>query len=161
MNSNAEISNSCVAQAKLVTGLMTLLGCVLSSVGCAPLGDSDHAENSSKAAAQTLTGPIEAVAGVGKKGQKTSEDEGVTKILTGPVSALEHVKQFSVLQIQVKQLIDVHRATTGKYPTNNEFMKSVTDNRIKLPELAEGQAYYFDQQAGKLMVYPEGQLPAE
>ena len=161
MNSSSEISNSCVVQVKLVAGLLVLLVGLASSEGCAPVGDSDPAANDSQAETQPLTGPIEAVAGVGKKGQKTSQDQGVTKILTGPVSALEHVKQFSVLQIQVKQIIDVHRATNGKYPTHKEFMKSVAHHRIKLPELPEGQAYYFDQQAGKLMVYPEDQLPAK
>jgi len=161
MNSSFVVFNPFAARMRLLAGLLVLSGWAVSTAGCAPLGDSDPAANDSQAEAQPLTGPIEAVAGVGKKGQKTSQDQGVTKILTEPVSALEHVKQFSVLQIQVKQIIDVHRATTGKYPTQKEFMKSVADHRIKLPELPEGQAYYFDQQAGKLMVYPEDQLPAK
>ena len=80
-----------------------------------------------------------------------------------PAIALSNVKQKAVLEIQVKQAVDLFRASEGRYPSSHEeFMeKCVTPNRIQLPELPAGAVYHFNSEKGELWVYPEDEVPGE
>lgn len=137
-----------------------------------PLAFSGCNENASKTADSTsidATGaesPLrmqaqQALAGVGKEGQRFKDDTGVAKMMTGPLSALANVKQKAVLEIQVKQAIDMFRALEGRLPkSHTEFMeKCINSNRIQLPELPEAHVYRFNTEKGELWVYPEDEAP--
>lgn len=134
---------------------ITLTGC---SGGGVQTADATSGDDSAiKMQAQ------QAVAGVGKEGQRFKDDTGVAKMMTGPLSALANVKQKVVLEIQVKQAIDLFKAQEGRFPkSHEEFMeKCITFNRIQLPELPEGHVYRFNTEKGELWFYPEDEAPPE
>ncbi|MEM8733499.1 MAG: hypothetical protein AAGG44_04725 [Planctomycetota bacterium] len=134
---------------------------MLVSVGCEPT-PPPPASNASVDQAADILGPAgQAVAGVGKEGQSLRDDTGVAKMISGPISALANFKQKAVLEIQVKQAIDVFKAMEGRFPKDHdEFMKRCIEaNRITLPELPDGYVYQFNSEKGQLWYYPEGEVP--
>ncbi|MCR9292598.1 MAG: hypothetical protein NXI32_07755 [bacterium] len=102
-----------------------------------------------------------ATAGVGKKGQSLQDNEGVAKIIAGPLAAMTKVEQIVTFDIQVKKALDLFKALEGREPNSHEeFMSKVIQaNRIQLPELPEGAVYHFNTQKGELWVYPEDEVP--
>jgi hypothetical protein len=138
--------------------LVLLYPLLLSGCGGSPstaTGVNAEAEKVNQLPAQ------QAVAGVGKEGQRFKDDTGVAQMMTGPLSALANVKQKVVLEIQVKQAIDVFKALEGRLPkSHEEFLeKCITANRIQLPELPEGHVYRFNTEKGELWFYPEEEAP--
>jgi len=92
---------------------------------------------------------VKATAGVGKKGR----DYGTGPIAT-PVAAYFSAKERLVFDVQVAHAMKIYRATHGHGPrTQEEFMKNVVKrNMIKLPELPEGDRYFYDPESQELMV---------
>lgn len=117
----------------------------------------------------TLDAPQEAKAGEGvlDPNCEDCEDEenagsGISGMLTAPIVAKEKFKQFAVLDIQIKSGVDAFRAYEGRYPTNEEFMTQIVEKyRLNLPVVPDDVEYYFDNQTGKLMLYPKDQLPSK
>ncbi|MFN3190303.1 MAG: hypothetical protein ACE361_07235 [Aureliella sp.] len=143
-----------------LVGFTSLL-LILIATGCEP-APTQPAPSTSSTPAENILGPAgQAVAGVGKEGQSLKDDTGVAKMLSGPISALANFKQKAVLEIQVKQAIDVFKATHGRFPKDHqEFMTNCIEaNRITLPELPEGYVYHFNSEKGQLWYYPEGEAP--
>jgi hypothetical protein len=116
-----------------------------------------------QAAEQPAMQAQKATAGVGKKGQSLRDNQGVAKIIAGPVAALANVEQMVTFDIQVKKALDLYRALEGSPPkSHEEFMeKIIRANRIQLPELPAGAVYHFNADKGELWVYPEDEVPSE
>ncbi len=129
--------------------------------GCKPINGTDT--SSSNETAETNIVAQQALAGVGKEGQSLKDNTGVSRIISGPAQALFNFKQKAVLEIQVKQAIDVFRATEGRFPNSHkEFMdRCIAPYNIQLPELPEGAVYHFNSQEGQLWVYPKDEVPAD
>lgn len=135
---------------------MFLLGCCCLVPGCD--------DTATPPAAEVEQPPVvaqKAVAGVGKEGQSLKDNTGVAKIISGPASALFDVKQRAVLEFQIPPLVQMFKASEGRFPkSHEEFMTKIVDsNRLVLPELPAGAVYHFDSSKGELWVYPEGEVP--
>jgi len=124
------------------------------AVPAAPAPIAATPEATAPEAAASPAPPMERVAakaGVGKKGQSLKNDTGIT---VEPVKQLIRFEQRAVFDIQIKQALDLYKASTGSHPkTHEEFMEKVINaNGIKLPELPAGQKYVFDPEQAQLMV---------
>ncbi len=133
------------------------------AIGCedapnaAPSGDSQSSNAESPEEETKPEGEVaykEAVVGVGKKGKKLEKEKGIGKAIVTPAVALFRFKQKAVFEIQIPHAMNLYKATHGNFPkTQQEFdSKIVKANNIKLPELEEGQKYFYDPSTGKLMV---------
>lgn len=100
---------------------------------------------------------VEAKAGVGKQGQALNQphmDQPLTQPLVVPLRTKVLVEQRLVFDVQIRQALDLYKATNGDFPkTHEEFMREIIDaNQIKLPELPAGQRYVWVPETEKLMV---------
>jgi hypothetical protein len=156
---------------KVLAILTAVAFCIV--IGCdappekasAPDSDSSgSSENDGATDVNTNSGEERTVAkaGVGKEGQNSRrnvEKGGVARMITQPAHTLFSVKQKAVFDIQIPHAMNLYRATDGDFPkSHDEFMKHIIEaNKIKLPELPEGQRYEYDAQSSQLMVVkPEG-----
>ena len=117
------------------------------SLGCKPPHDPNAAI---KAEGPVETELVKAEAGVGKEGQVIGDKEG---FLRTPAKALFMTKQRIVFMAIDKalQLYETEHETHPK--TQEEFMEKIVKfNKIKLPELPEGQKYGWDGEKGELLV---------
>ena len=121
---------------------------VISLVGCLP--PEDPAQVADKPA-DAERERIKAEVGVGKEGQVIGEKEG---FLRTPAKALFSTKQRVVFEMQIPQALSLYKAEHGYLPkSHDEFMSTIIEfNKIKLPELPEGQVYIWDAEQGQLMV---------
>ena len=103
-----------------------------------------------KPAVQTATVmvPKKAAVGVGKKGHY---GKGIIATPLGSLFAAEERINF---EIQIPQAMKMFKALEGRAPKDtDEFMeKIIKPNRIRLPELPEGQRYWYDPKTEQLMV---------
>lgn len=97
-----------------------------------------------------------AKAGVGIKGRKLDDEQGIGKIIAQPAITLFAVRERVVFEIQIPQALQVYQAIQGEKPKTHEiFMKEVIKaNQIKLPELPEGREYRYRPDLGELWVEP-------
>ena len=88
--------------------------------------------------------------GVGKRGRNYGGG-----IITTPVRSYFRVRQRAVFQIQLPQAERMYQAEhDGKGPpSHEEYMRDIIEaNGIALPELPEGETYFYDAEKGELMV---------
>ena len=125
--------------------------------GCAP---PPSAPSTAEGEAPTVEAQ-QALAGVGKEGQSLRDHSDVQKIISGPISAYLHVKQYAELEIKIPHALSLFQASNGRLPkSHDEFMREIVEaNQIRLPELPAGAVYRFNTEEGKLWVYAENEAP--
>ena len=67
--------------------------------------------------------------------------------------------QVSTLGMQ--QSINAHKALNDSWPTYEEFMKIMTDNRIEFTQLYRWQKYGYDSETGEIMILQDEELKKE
>jgi hypothetical protein len=116
----------------------------------APEKKVDAAADAKKSDSEQRPGTVldEAQVGVGAKGHYS---EGV--ILT-PVATMFRAEEMIAFKIQIPQAMQLFKATNNRGPkSNEEFMeKIIKENHIPLPELPEGQRFFYDPKTEQLMV---------
>ena len=94
---------------------------------------------------------VKAAAGVGKRGQGYGGG-----IITEPIRQRFLMADRIVFTAQIPSAMNMYKAMDpqGKGPTSHEeFMeKIIKKNRIRLPDLPEGERYRFDAEKQELMV---------
>jgi hypothetical protein len=144
-----------------VLPVVLLLGLVL--VGCEPppapvaANSGPPAPPAPPSAAPPAPAPapameqVKAEVGVGVKGRSLDEHEGV---VVTPAKTLFAFKEKAVFDIQIPQALQLFNATEGRNPeSDEEFMEKIVKfNNIKLPELRQGERYYYDPATNELMV---------
>lgn len=137
--------NSKLLSLLLVASLLIFSGCLAEPVPVTEEGGAAAGEAGPQEMEQ-----VKAEAGVGKQGQIIGDKEGV---LVTPVKALFKVKQQAAF-LKVDYALKLYDAEHGYKPkTEEEFMAKIIEfNKIELPELPEGQKYFWDPEAGELMV---------
>lgn len=97
---------------------------------------------------------IKADVGVTHKADWEDSSEKPMSIVTVPLATYFHVKEMQVFNIQIPSAMKLYKASTGEFPkTEEEFMqKIVKENQIILPELPEGDSYFYDPKTETLMV---------
>ncbi|HUG70331.1 MAG TPA: hypothetical protein VMM76_21460 [Pirellulaceae bacterium] len=132
--------------------LVTLLAGCMPTPPPAPKSPATPTPPAPQAAAPSPpTELVVAEAGVGKKGQSLKNDTGM---VVEPVKQLIRFEQKAVFDVQIKQALELYKASNGSYPkTHEEFMAQIIKtNGIALPTLPDGQKYVFDPEQGQLMV---------
>jgi hypothetical protein len=120
--------------------------------GCLPAPKPEStSENDDAGQAEQVEELVPALPGVGKQGQIIGDGRGY---LTVTAATLFKTKQKIVFEIQIPQAMQLYKAEHEHWPrTEEEFFKSIIEfNGIKLPELPEGQTYFYDPGQGQLMV---------
>lgn len=155
-----KLASSLTTATKFGIILLACICCGCDNPTVTPQPDADQSANEQPA---TQMAAQQALAGVGKQGQKLNQQSDVQKIITGPAAVLFNIQQKAVLEFQIPPLLQAFKATEGRMPKNHEeFMsKIVNANRLKLPELPEGVVYRFNTEKGQLWVYPENEAPPE
>lgn len=128
--------------------LVCLLGGLLTGCLPPPPESVDGHQPPGEPAEQEL---VPAKPGVGKQGRIVAKSGGY---LSTTASAFFKTKQRIVFDIQIVQAMRLYEAEHGHPPkTGDEFMdRIIRTNNIRLPELPEGHEYFYDPQAGQLMV---------
>jgi hypothetical protein len=87
--------------------------------------------------------------GVGAKGRGYSPG-----LITTPVSVFFRTQERITFQIAIPHAMNLYKASNGSAPkTHEEFMeKIIKEQRIKLPDLPQGQRYIYDPAKEELMV---------
>ncbi len=95
-----------------------------------------------------------AKAGVTHKGEFAQSSEHPMSIVTVPLATYFSAKEKSVFDIQIPSAMNLYKATNGEFPKTEEvFMKEIIEaNQIQLPELKEGDEYFYDPDSAELMV---------
>lgn len=134
--------------------------CGVISIGCKPAEDRERDRQAKQDAAQDSAQSEQesrvAGVGVGKKGQSFGELDSANpaNLVAAPAKAYFQIKERIVFD-QIHKLMELYRATNGHLPKTHEaFMKELADNRLKLPELPEGQVYRYRPDEGELYVEP-------
>lgn len=95
-------------------------------------------------------------AGVGAtgKGQYGVSSEQPMSIITVPISTYFFAKEKTVFDMQIPQAMNLYHASEGRYPeSEQEFMdKIIKANMIVLPELKDGDSYFYDVPSHTLMI---------
>lgn len=100
-------------------------------------------------AGQPETELVKAGVGVGAKGRSLDDESG---ILVTPVKAYFSVQEKLAFEVQLKQAMDLYKATNGNFPKSQaEFDAHIKPN-VRLPELKPGHEYVYDPQQGALLV---------
>lgn len=96
---------------------------------------------------------VEAVAGVGKRGENL-RGEGTNELIAAAPKALFDTEQ-KLKFMQVKQALDVFEIQKNRYPeSHEEFVKEIIEHyNLKLPELHEGERYEWDPKEKKLYAW--------
>ncbi|MBP86443.1 MAG: hypothetical protein CMJ64_06980 [Planctomycetaceae bacterium] len=94
---------------------------------------------------------VKAAVGVGKKGRSLDGESGM---IVTPVKAFFSVQEKLAFEVQLKQAMDLYKATNGNLPkSHDDFMAQIVKaNRINLPELPAGHKYVYNPQQGELQV---------
>jgi hypothetical protein len=124
-----------------------LLGTFL---GCKPPYDPNASKTQEPAKPPEME-IVAAESGVGKKGQKLKDQEG---ILVTPIKALFAAEQRVVFEIQIPHAMQLYKAMHERAPkTHDEFMNEIIKaNQIVLPELPVGNSYIYVPEMEQLMV---------
>jgi len=94
---------------------------------------------------------VKAAVGVGEKGRSLDGESGM---LVTPVKAFFSVQERLTFDVQLKQAMDLYKATNGALPkSHDDFMAQIVKaNNINLPKLPAGHTYVYDPQQGELQV---------
>lgn len=97
---------------------------------------------------------VEAGVGVTHKADWEDSSEKPMSIITVPLATYFHAKEMTVFNMQIPSAMNLYKAETGEFPkTEEEFMTQIVQkNQIILPELPEGDTYFYDPAAATLMV---------
>lgn len=149
----------------LALGFVCLFGCTpapsqpaSSAAPAAPEGNAVEAMTSAIPGATTApaepapeTERVKAEVGVGQKGRSLDGESGM---LVTPVKAFFSTQERLAFDVQLKQAMDLYKATNGALPkSHDDFMAQIVKaNNINLPQLAAGHKYVYDPQLGELQV---------
>ncbi|MFM7057323.1 MAG: hypothetical protein ACKO2P_10420 [Planctomycetota bacterium] len=77
----------------------------------------------------------------------------ITDPITGPLVALQNARE-KIPQLAIQHAINLFHASEGRYPASlEEFMsRIIQENRINLPQLAQGLTWEYDVDAHQLVV---------
>lgn len=97
---------------------------------------------------------VEAGVGVTHKADWEDSSEKPMSIITVPLANYFHAKDRAVFDMQIPKSMQLYQAETGANPkTQEEFMTNIIQkNQIILPELPEGDSYFYDPETATLMV---------
>ena len=138
----------------LVTFKMLLLGtaCLLASCSKAPPKSPASSTEKASAATPVRGGEVRkrAQAGVGKRGQKLMERNGILSAPAKQIFATEQKLMF----MKADQALKAFEVMNDRYPrSTKEYMDGVIKaNYLTLPELPAGDRYEFDTKTHTLMV---------
>jgi hypothetical protein len=95
--------------------------------------------------------------GVGIQGQSLENEKGIGKMIAQPALTLFRAKEEIVFEVQIPSLLEIFRASEGRYPeSHEEFMKKIIkENKVVLPKLPTGQIYMYNVEEHQLWVQPE------
>ena len=119
------------------------------------------AEEEAKAAAEEAERAAEdeyetKVAGVGAtgKGEYGVTSEEPMSIITVPISTYFHAQEMAVFNIQIPSAMNLFQASEGRFPNTEEefYQKIIQANQIQLPQLPEGDSYFYDVPSHALMI---------
>jgi hypothetical protein len=119
---------------------------------------SANAENAAGATdgAEAEAEYVEKKADVGAtgKGEYGVTSEEPMSIVTVPVSTYFKAQEMAVFRMQIPSAMNLFQASEGRYPNSEEeFMtKIIKANQIVLPQLPEGDVYFYDVQARELKI---------
>jgi hypothetical protein len=105
----------------------------------------------SKKSADKNTQTVKAEVGAGKKGHYEKTDGG---FLTVPISSYFRSKEMVVFRIQIPEAMKLYKAENEHYPESQEIFEQeiLKKNQIKLPELPQGEEYFYDPETGEVMI---------
>lgn len=129
-------------------GMMLVSG--LTTLGCGPPSQpADQGDPSDTPA--TVEQDVPAAPGVGKQGQIVGDGKGY---MTTVAATLFKTRQRVIFEIQIPQALQLYEALHGHKPKTEEafFDEIIRANNLKLPELPEGDTYFYDPEQGQLMV---------
>lgn len=88
------------------------------------------------------------------KGEYGVSSEQPMSIVTVPVSTYFKAQEAAVFRMQIPSAMNLFQASEGRYPNSEEeFMtKIIKANQIVLPELPEGDVYFYDVQTSELKI---------
>ena len=88
------------------------------------------------------------------KGEYGVTSEQPMSIVTVPVSTYFKAQEMAVFRMQIPSAMNLFQASEGRYPNSEEeFMtKIIKANQIVLPQLPEGDVYFYDVQARELKI---------
>ena len=148
--------------------LLLLTTCVVFIVGCSeykptspPPAPAQESEADAKPAVSASSVVMEkkAAVGVGKKGHY---GQGV---VATPLGSYFAAREKIAFMIQIPEAMKLFKALEGRAPKDHdEYMeKIIKANRIELPELPDGDRYWYDPETEELMVqtWVEEEAPPE
>lgn len=92
---------------------------------------------------------VKAEVGVGAKGRSLDNESG---LLVTPVKAFFSVQEKLAFEVQLKQAMDLYKASNGNFPKSQAEFDTHIKPMVRLPELPAGHSYVYDPQQGELMV---------
>lgn len=97
---------------------------------------------------------IKADVGVTHKADWEDSSEKPMSIVTVPLATYFKAQEMTVFRIQIPSAMNLYKAETGEAPkTEKEFMENIVQkNQIILPELPEGDTYFYNPETAELMV---------
>lgn len=99
------------------------------------------------------TETVKATVGSGKKGHYG--EPGAAAFVTVPITALFRSKERVAFEILIPQALQLYKANNDdKGPPDHEtFMRDIIEfNNIALPQLRDGEEYFYDAVRGELMI---------
>ena len=164
MKTNLRDARCARLAARMTVALLLLLpsGCEMPELemddaGPAPIAQHAEEDSDAQADADQPEPPREGetrefTANEPKRGKKSRAVGGYAGAVFGARFWAEH----QMIINQITQALNLYNASNGFYPkTQEEFdEKIINQNYIKLPELDEGQEYFYDPEEHKLMVRP-------
>lgn len=111
----------------------------------APVQSTADTDGGDAAPEETTLGEVGV--GVGRKGQAYGGN-----IYTAPLAANFRARERIVFDIEIKRHMNFFQATHERLPeSHEEFMTEIIRaNRIQLPDLPEGEEYFYDATDGEL-----------
>lgn len=97
---------------------------------------------------------VKADVGVTHKADWEDSSEKAMSIVTVPLATYFKAQEMSVFRMQIPSAMNLYKAEIGEFPkTEEEFMKNIIEkNQIILPELPEGDSYFYNPETAELMV---------
>ncbi len=85
----------------------------------------------------------------------------VTDPITGPLAVLKNA-QLQIPQLAIEHALNLFQASEGRFPeSHSEFMQRIiTENQIRLPELAANLKYEYDVANHRLVIVRSTEPPA-
>lgn len=85
----------------------------------------------------------------------------VTDPITGPLAVLKNA-QLQIPQLAIEHALNLFQASEGRFPeSHSEFMQRIiTENQIRLPELAADLKYEYDVGNHRLVIVRSTEPPA-